>query len=46
MKRTRIPLMLAALTFAASLTLSAQDQPKTAYMVADAHMDTQWNWDI
>lgn len=20
--------------------------PKTAYMVADAHLDTQWNWDI
>ncbi|MBR4338925.1 MAG: discoidin domain-containing protein [Bacteroidaceae bacterium] len=46
MKRTRILLTLAALTFAATLTLSAQDEPRTAYMVADAHLDTQWNWDI
>ena len=22
------------------------DKPKTAYMVSDAHLDTQWNWDI
>jgi alpha-mannosidase len=29
-------------------TASAQtnDNKPTAYMVADAHMDTQWNWDI
>ena len=46
MKRTRMLLTLAALTFAATLTLSAQDEPRTAYMVADAHLDTQWNWDI
>ena len=26
---------------------SAQEQAETkAYMVADAHLDTQWNWDI
>ena len=23
----------------------AQQRPK-AYMVSDAHLDTQWNWDI
>ena len=22
------------------------DKPRTAYMVSDAHLDTQWNWDI
>lgn len=31
-------------------TLQAQDKPQEkkakAYMVADAHLDTQWNWDI
>lgn len=21
-------------------------QQKTAYLVSDAHLDTQWNWDI
>jgi len=32
-----------------TLPLAAQEtnyKPKTAYMVADAHLDTQWNWDI
>ena len=26
--------------------LHAQEKPMTAYMVADAHLDTQWNWDV
>ena len=24
----------------------ADEQPRTAYMVSNAHLDTQWNWDI
>lgn len=26
--------------------LNAQEKPLKAYMVADAHLDTQWNWDV
>lgn len=25
---------------------AGQDKKAKAYMVADAHLDTQWNWDI
>lgn len=25
---------------------ASQSQKPKAYMVADAHLDTQWNWDI
>lgn len=46
-------LPIALLSFAlltAGGTLQAQDKPQEkkakAYMVADAHLDTQWNWDI
>ena len=28
-----------------SVVMFAQEKPK-AYMVADAHLDTQWNWDV
>lgn len=39
--------LFASLLAACSLTAQAQstDRP-TAFMVADAHLDTQWNWDI
>lgn len=41
--------MAAALLLAASASALAQsetdDRPK-AYLVSDAHLDTQWNWDI
>lgn len=30
----------------ASIAADENLAPKTAYMVADAHLDTQWNWDI
>lgn len=46
MKTSRLLLSLTALMLSLALNLSAQDSPKTAYMVADAHLDTQWNWDI
>ena len=46
MKTSRLLLPLTALMLSFALNLSAQDSPKTAYMVADAHLDTQWNWDI
>lgn len=46
-------LPIALLSFAlltAGSSLQAQDKPQEkkakAYMVADAHLDTQWNWDI
>ena len=44
MKRL-ISLMTLALTFCTGHTFA---QPKTqkAYLVADAHLDTQWNWDV
>ena len=29
-----------------SLSVSAQQKTMKAYMVADAHLDTQWNWDV
>lgn len=38
-----------AVLVAACGVTSAQELPnerRTAYMVADAHLDTQWNWDI
>ena len=39
---------LSAMAMAGLLTLgaSAQNKPMKAYMVADAHLDTQWNWDV
>ena len=29
-----------------SMGLNAQNKEMKAYMVADAHLDTQWNWDV
>ena len=29
-----------------SIALLAQEKNMKAYMVADAHLDTQWNWDV
>lgn len=29
-----------------SMQLAAQERQPKAYMVSDAHLDTQWNWDI
>ena len=52
MKPNRLMLALAALCVAGG-SVSAQQKaepvaPKTykAYMVCDAHLDTQWNWDV
>lgn len=41
-------LFILSLAFSLSLTsLSAQEKGKAkAYVVADAHLDTQWNWDL
>ncbi len=39
--------ILMALVATLSLSSHAQDKERpTAYMVSDAHLDTQWNWDI
>lgn len=39
--------LILPLAMAAAVSLPADAQPKAkAYMVADAHLDTQWNWDI
>ena len=53
MKPNRFMLALAALCFAAGGASAQQTDgksvaPKTykAYMVSDAHLDTQWNWDV
>ena len=39
---------LSAFVMAGLLALgaNAQNKPMKAYMVADAHLDTQWNWDV
>lgn len=37
---------LALLAAAATVQSQTQPQKPKAYMVADAHLDTQWNWDI
>ena len=39
---------ITAIVMACFLTMGASAQEKTmkAYMVADAHLDTQWNWDV
>ena len=29
-----------------ALSAQAQEKERTAYMVSDAHLDTQWNWDV
>ena len=41
--------VLTLMTMAFTLSIGqmqAQEKPMKAYMVADAHLDTQWNWDI
>ena len=40
----RIPLLVMSILFA--LGVHAQQKTMKAYMVADAHLDTQWNWDV
>ena len=40
----RIPLLVMSILFA--LGVHAQEKTMKAYMVADAHLDTQWNWDV
>ena len=39
---------ICAMAMAGMLALgaNAQNKPMKAYMVADAHLDTQWNWDV
>ena len=39
-------LLAAMVTGLFALGLSAQNKEMKAYMVADAHLDTQWNWDV
>ncbi len=29
-----------------AVSAQAQTQEKKVYLVADAHLDTQWNWDV
>ena len=36
----------AAMTAMLGLTAMAQQKPMKAYLVSDAHLDTQWNWDV
>jgi len=42
MTATKRFLFLLAIVF----SMNIQAQTKTAYMVADAHLDTQWDWDV
>ena len=46
----KLPLILVASVLLGSGSVCAQDakpeKKAKAYMVADAHFDTQWNWDI
>ena len=34
------------MTILTAVGISAQQKTMKAYMVADAHLDTQWNWDV
>lgn len=34
------------MTFSAAYAQNDSGKKMKAYMVADAHLDTQWNWDI
>lgn len=39
-------LLLSSFVFGNTFAQSNGDKKYTAYMVADAHLDTQWNWDV
>jgi len=41
-----IKLALAAMVSCGTSFAQSTDSKPTAYMVSDAHLDTQWNWDI
>ena len=45
MRKTAITLMAAALALSACAQTTSKKTMK-AYLVADAHLDTQWNWDV
>ncbi len=45
MKR-KLTLVMMAFALSTGTMVQAQEKPMTAYMVSDAHLDTQWNWDI
>ena len=42
--RKAMPLLAMACLLAANA--SGQNQKMRAYLVSDAHLDTQWNWDV
>lgn len=47
--RTKLLVLAAGLFLSSAVMAQDAQEPKeqkTAYMVADAHLDTQWNWDI
>lgn len=48
MRKKTVLIFLFALLFSGTTfaQTNAGGKSKTAYMVADAHLDTQWNWDI
>ena len=39
-------ILAAMVTGLFALGVGAQNKEMKAYMVADAHLDTQWNWDV
>ena len=39
-------LIIAAMAGLMAMATNAQQKTMKAYMVADAHLDTQWNWDV
>ena len=39
-------IITAAAVMCMTLSLSAQQKTMKAYVVSDAHLDTQWNWDV
>lgn len=41
-----LTLLIPGLSVAASQEKSAGNERPVAYMVSDAHLDTQWNWDV
>ena len=46
MKRILLLTAAASLLSAAAVPAQTSEKPYTAYMISNAHLDTQWNWDV
>ncbi len=46
MNRKALLMVIASTVFSGVTSAQDTSHPMTAYIVADAHLDTQWNWDV